>query len=212
MRFISLLLTTAFAVVALGGCAGSRSSLEVTQAQLAEARTPAARAEVLVARLADGGLTPLAGGASPGAARVWRGGRPPLVAAWVPGLNPLYRTQLVTVATALDGVAAAETAEAARRLVAARPAGRPDRTVLVAYWPASQDAASGLATLRQLPLWPDSLRMATLVVGAPASPGAVALETAGLAGEPLVVHILEAALALAAPPVAPETLAVYPSR
>ena len=184
------------------GCAGSRPPLEATRLRLAEAATPEARAVAVAERLATTGVAPLAGGFTrPLPTPVYTFGAPPIVGGIVPGQVPLRRLELLVVATALDGPFLAETIEAARALIARRPHGRPQRSVLVAAWPTGLAPAEGLARIRAVPLWPDSLRIATLVVGPGAPDGTTALAASRLTGDVLVARIVEAALALAdAPP------------
>jgi hypothetical protein len=179
-------------------CASTRPPLDVTRARLAAAATPEARVAVAVERLAGTGAAPLAHGrVRPASGAVFTFGTPAVVGAIVPGQVPVRRLELVTLATALDGTALAETIEAARALVAARPDGRPRRSVLVAAWPAGLDAEAGLARIAAVPVWPESLRVATVVVGAQAPAGTVAVDPAGLVGAALVARIVEATLVLA---------------
>lgn len=183
-------------LVGIAGCVGSRPPLEATRLRLAAAATPEARTAAAVERLATTGVAPLAGGfVRPLPAPVYAFGTPPIVGGIVPGQTPARRLELVTLATALDGAAAAETIEAARHLVARRPHGEPARSVLVALWPMGLTPAEGLARVNAMPLWPDSLRIATLVVGPTAPAGATALDAAGLTGEALVARIVAAVLA-----------------
>ncbi len=201
MRRLAFVLLSASLVTA---CASTRPPLDVTRARLAAAASPEARAAVAVERLAGTGAAPLAQGrVRPSSGAVFTYGTPPVVGAIVPGQVPVRRLELVTLATALDGPALAETIEAARALVAVRPDGQPRRSVLVAAWPAGLTAEAGLARIAAVPVWPESLRVATVVVGAEATAGAVGLDPAGLVGDALVARIVAAVLAVADAPPAP---------
>lgn len=180
MRLAALL--ALWLVLPLAACAPSRLPLEVTSTRLAAAATPEARAAVAAERLADAGTTPLGDGrVRPRAAGVqsWQG----TVAAFIPGRDPVLRTELVTVGVALDAPEAAALIEAARRLVRQSPHGSPHRSVMVALW--RRDPAE----VARMPVWTDSLRAPLLTLDA--------IDPAGLAGDALVARLAEAVLARA---------------
>lgn len=205
MRVSLTLLLLAF----LTACASPRTPLEVTRARLAEALTPGARTAAAAARLHDARTAPLGDGRvrpMPRDVRTWDG----LAAGVVAGRDPRFRDEMVTLAASLDAPFAAEVVEAARRVAAAGLHGEPHRTVLVVLWPAGP-ATDGLSRIRHLPLWPDTLRVATFVVGPEAPDGAEALDPEGTAGEALVARLAAAVLARAhRDPARPDTL--RPSR
>lgn len=183
MRLALLLLASA----ALSACALTRGPvtpaerLVRTQQRLGAAPTPDARRDVAEALLTEARLSPVAG-----ARRAF--GR--VVAGIVPGRRPGLRDTLVVVAAAIDGPHAATLIETARA-VAERANTRgdmPERSVLVALWPAGLTPDQGVAAVRAFPLWPAGAVRLTLVLadglspvlGTPASP----VTAYGVAGPP----------------------------
>lgn len=109
----------------------------------------------LVARLREGGLTPVFGGGAAGG--TFRLGPAGAVAALIPGRHPALRDQLVVAAADADNAGAAALLEAAR-LLAARSTfvPVPERTVLVAFLVPPRKGAEGLADVLAAPVWADS--------------------------------------------------------
>lgn len=160
----------------MAACAPARSALEVTTERLAAAATPEARAAAAAERLADAGATPLGDGRvrpQPDDVWAWRGA----VAGFVPGRDPVRRSELVTVAAPLDAPEAAALIEAARRVVALAAHGSPHRSVLVALW------RDDPAEIGRMPVWPDSLRAPVVTLEA--------VGAAGLAGDGLVARFTD---------------------
>lgn len=178
------------ALLALSACALTRGPatsaerLARTQARLDVA--PDARMSAAEVLLTEVRLAPVAG-----ARRAFG----PVAAGIVPGRRPYLRDTLVVVAAAIDGPHAAVLVEAARA-VAARANTRgdqPDRSVMVALWPAGLTPEQGVAAVREFPLWPASAVRVTLVLtdglapgfGTPESP-VVAVQGNGLLAEQAV--------------------------
>lgn len=147
-----------------------------TSQRLDAASTPDARRAVLVALLAEAGLTPIAG------TRFEAGD---LVAGFVPGRRASRRDTLVVVTTAADGPAAAALVEAARLMVARADShgDTPERSVLVALWPAGASRAEGLAAVRAFPLWSPASVHTILVLDPDRA------DTGEVAGDTLVASI-----------------------
>lgn len=155
-------------LLVVAACAGTPvDQRALTRVRLSQAVTPEARVLAVAGRFRDFGLSPLARGR-------FTFGTPPVVAAFVPGHDPILRGDLVVVTAGLSGPDVAEVLEAGRLLVAMQPDNEPRRSVLVAFWPAGLEVEAGLASVAAVPVWPDSARTATLVVGATAAPPALA--------------------------------------
>ncbi len=201
MRSVALLLAVSAALCA---CALTRGALTPaerlvrTQQRLDAAQTPDARRDAAEALLTDARLSPIAG-----TRRAF--GR--VVAGIVPGRRPYLRDTLVVVAAALDGPHAATLVEMARAvaLEANTRGAMPERSVMVALWPAGLTPEQGVAAVRAFPLWPaDAVRM-TLVLadglapglGTPESP-VVAFQTAGLPADAAVANLTVTVLGAAA--------------
>ncbi len=174
------------ASLTLGACALTRGPLTPaerlvrTQQRLDAAPTPDARRDVAEVLFTEARLSPVAG-----TRRAF--GR--VVAGIVPGRRPYFRDTLVIVAAALDGPHAATLVEAARAVaVEANTRGaNPERSVMVALWPAGLTPEQGVAAVRAFPLWPPDAVHRTLVLADGLSPGVgtsesavVALQSGGL--------------------------------
>ena len=163
MRFALLLIASA----ALSACALTRGPitpaerLARTQQRLDAAVTPEARASVAEALFAEVRLSPISG---------TRRAFGTVAAGIVPGRRPGLRDTLVIVAAALDGPHAATLVEAARA-VAERANTRgdlPERSVLLALWPAGLTPEEGVAAVRDGPSrlpWPTGTIRLTLILG-----------------------------------------------
>lgn len=193
-------------LILLAGCVAPRPALDETARRLALAATPEARAAEASARLADAGTAPLGDGrVRPLPTDIRWAADAEGAAGLVPGQDPVLRTELVTLAVALDSPWAAEVIETARALVAQRPHTSPRRSVLIALWPPGGNASAGVAAVQAMPVWLDSLRGPVLVVGADA-PGAETVATGADAGATLVARLARRVLDVAdAPP--PDTVA-----
>ena len=141
----------------------SARALGATADSLASATLPRRPGAVRRA-LARAGATPLADGGRGARWTAPDGGSPDvLAAAFVPGRDPLARSELVVLSADLDGPAAAAVLEAVRVLVE-RSTWRtaPERSVEVVLWRgAPPDPA-------RAPLWTRANVRAVLVVGRPA--------------------------------------------
>lgn len=188
------------ALLLVTACASSRmDERAVTEARLLGATTPAARVAAVAGRFRDAGLAPLARGR-------FAFGTPPVVAAIVPGHDPILRTELVVLAASLDGPEVADVLEAGRLLMERQPDNEPRRSVLVAFWPSGQGVEAGLASIAAVPVWTDSSRVATVVVGTADGPRDVNVS----ASDPATVVQVTLDIANRPPAVAADTVAGVP--
>ena len=182
VRYACTVLALAAALSACGLTRGPQTLAERTARtaeRLAAAPSPDARRAVAVALFAEAGLTPVAGLRAETGARFEVGSLAPgaLVAGLVPGRRAGRRDTLVVLAAALGGPHAATLVEAARLLVthADSRGDAPERSVLVALWPAGAARAEGLMAVRAFPLWPrGAVRVLLVAEDAPAILGEVA--------------------------------------